>query len=128
MKFCMHHWGKMAAAMRDRGLSHLCSKNNKPSLADMKVTKEPRFDPLTYCHWMMLSEALKIGGAYVMMRKADGSRHCPVCEATKRKPQGVIREDGGELLDEDIEKLWINGAADTALEQCRQLKLVPPEQ
>ena|SRR3990172_1832585 len=119
---CQVHWNKLRAALAARGIDHLGAKNGQELLENVKtelVGGKPDYDPLMDCNNMIFSRGLEMGGLYLMGRKEDGSSYCPICEATTHQTA---------YSKEDHEKYWIDGPADAALAQCRELGLVPAVQ
>jgi hypothetical protein len=123
MKICQDHWGKLRAAIKERGIDHLVARTGKEAAENMKADLEGRerdYDPLMDCHWMITSRAVEHGGLYLMAPKEDGTEYCPICEALLHKPDDISVEQA--------EKYWIDGPADAALGLCREKGLVPGAQ
>jgi hypothetical protein len=121
MRICQPHWDKLRTAIKNRGLSHLGAKSGEEAITDAVTELKggtPDYDPLMSCHWMITSQALKMGGLYLMGAKPDGTEYCPICEAVAHMnpPEGMTKEQQ--------ELSWINGPADAALEECRRLGIV----
>lgn len=125
MKICQKHWDMLRQAIKDRGLDHFGARNSDEVLENIQEELKggkAEYDPLMDCNTMIWSQALKMGGAYLMEQKADGSAYCPICEALTHQ----IAEPG--KTKDDQERWWINGPADAALTHCQELGLVPKVQ
>lgn len=125
MKLCQSHWDMLRAALKERGIDHLGAKTGHEVIEDMKTELaggDTDFDPLMCCNYMIWNRGLELGGLYLMGQKDDGSEYCPICEALDHMepPPGETREY--------CERLWIDGPADAALNECRRCGLVPAEQ
>jgi len=129
MKFCDKHWRMLRAAIETRGISHLVAGSSEEAHAAMKEDLQAYidgresiapYDPLMSCHWMISSRAIELGGLYLMT-----GDHCPVCEAMKHLA-GRPREEGSdEIVDAAwVERHWIDGPADAALDECKHRGLV----
>lgn len=131
MQMCQDHWDKLKQAIKDRGLDHLGAKNAQEIIQDAKdqiAGKETGFDPLMACNWMIHSKALEVGGMQLLFPNEDGSLKCSICEAIKHRHDSYSQQElaaYGEVTLEMVEKFWIDGPADSVLERCRELGLVP---
>jgi hypothetical protein len=115
MQFCMPHWGELKKAVDDAGMGHLVHKTGEELFTQVVEPElegeKPAFDPLLSCNMMIMSNALQIGGMYIMFPKPDGTPHCPVCEADAHEYTG-----------------WIQSAVDSCKEHCIKEGLIPPVQ
>lgn len=113
MRFCMPHWEKLRAAIDDRGLSHLVSRNGQQAMQsfvkDIEGTADPLldFDPLLAANNMIWSKALEVGGLSIMAPNEDGTDRCPICWLTAEH----TRTCTDPACPQDFER-WIEYAAD----------------
>jgi hypothetical protein len=132
MKCCDKHWAAFRAGIEARGLTHLVAKSGEEALSnvmlDLLDDEEAPYDPLMQCNWMVMGQALKGGGLYLMGQRADGSDYCPVCEAMNNlsgvPPNGSPPGTPG-VGAEWVENHWTNGVMDAVLAECRKRGLVP---
>lgn len=122
MKFCQSHWDELRGQVHAKGMSHLIAADGKAAakrmVEEVEGTATPdTYDPLMSCHWMIMTNALKAGGLYLMTDKSDGTEHCPLCEVEKNKE--AIGEGAAD---------WIRLATDSCLEYCRENKLIQADQ
>jgi hypothetical protein len=108
-------------AIEDRNLMHLVAKSGNEAavrLTEELKCKEAPYDPLMNCHWMIVNQALKCGGLYLI----SNNDYCPVCEAMKNltgsDPNGKV------WTEQEIEKEWIEGPSNAALEYCKEHNLL----
>lgn len=103
MKFCKPHWEQLRNAINDRGLTDLVPKTGEEAIERVKkqqanggkITPET-YDPLITAHNMIVANALKAGGIYML----EGD-FCPLCELDKNA------EEMKETADD-----WIRKSAD----------------
>lgn len=112
MQFCPEHWASLRKAIEDRGLAHLVLQGGEAAHARLAAeldgtADERQLDPLLRVHNMIMHRALEIGGLYLLR-----GPYCPLCELVKHTEHGADRN-------------WIDGASDSVLEYCRELKIVP---
>lgn len=125
MRICEKHWSMMRIAVEVRGMTHLIrsGEDNCETITSMLAGEVPAltsFDPLLSMHWMVSNEALRQGGLYAM------GDFCPICEAMKLSAN-LPPVNGTDLIGPDsdfIERLWIDGPADVALNECVRRGLV----
>lgn len=112
MKYCDKHWAALRAAIDERGLSHLVSRDGKEAMeqmvAELKGKGSEFIDPLMGAHNLVMIRSLEQGGLEAMAVDQEGNERCPVCDAMTR-----------------TEFAWTHGPADTMLEQCREAGLIP---
>ena len=111
MRICKSHWDKLRVAIRERGLEHLVAKSGQDAFENIKSElsgTKPDYDPLMDCNNMIWSRGLECGG----LRMLAGDL-CPICEA---------------VANGETESFWIDGPADSALQHCQKLGLVPKVQ
>lgn len=151
MKFCQDHWDALRQRIDDRGLTHLIAKDGKVAAEQMAqqiqerdVTKDT-FNPLMSAHWAIAGNAMqmlqragvnplylmsggdedKVDGRYGAAYEGRTWPRCPLCyinlahEVTCTNPLCFMPKVNGYdwMLDQ---------AADDALGQARDLKLVGP--
>lgn len=110
MKFCNPHWEELREAIKSKGMWDLVSRNGEEAVKRLSdEDKKPEsFDPLMSAHNMILGNALKAGGLYLLQ-----GDYCPLCELDKNNDKmGEHSKD------------WIEGATNGCLEHCRELGLV----
>lgn len=110
MKICQPHWDELRRAIRDRGLEQYVSKDGADAAARLVRSMEEKqskanFDPLMAAHTAILSNALRIGGLYILAPAEGGGLRCPICHL--KRPE------------------WIDYAANDQLMTARELGLVP---
>jgi hypothetical protein len=115
MKFCQPHWDRLRKEIDDRGLTHLVAGDGEKATASMvrelEGHPEPAdYDPLMSAHWAIMTNALKMGGLYLMGQDENGKDFCPLCEADYH---------GGHAQD------WLTGCCDAQLEHAREMGLIP---
>jgi len=111
----------LRAAIKERGIDHLCAKTGQEAHRDMQLDIEQRgqeheYDPLMSCYWMIMNRGMEIGGLYMLRNNEDGSQRCPVCEASKHKTD--------DQTTEYVEGFWTNGPADVVLKECQERGLI----
>lgn len=113
MKMCMPHWERLRTAIQERGIWHLVSRNGEEAKQRLEKSLESgkieSFDPLISAHNMIVSNAVRSGGMYLMGEKPDGSEYCPLCELD------LHLTEMGEGSEE-----WIEAASDGVLALCRE--------
>ena len=118
MKFCDKHWSALRAAIDARGLSHLVARSGDEAAeaiaAELRGEERQFVDPLMSAHNMIMCRAIEEAGLAILAGDL-----CPVCEAMK----GYARAQGHP--EADTELAWIEGPADAALKQSRELGLIP---
>lgn len=123
MKICQDHWVQLKEAIKDRGLWELVSSNGQ-HLAD-RLNKElesggpspDTFDPLASAMFMIMTNALKVGGTYLMGNDEHGNEYCPLCELEKNRH--LVGEGATD---------WINFAADDTITYAITHNLIPKVQ
>ena len=106
MKICGEHWKMMREAIAERGLDALVLKSAEAAMEN-EVTSlqgaKQNFDPLMSMHWHYSSNALQMGGLYLMAEKEDGTDHCPLCEMASHveafDPQASINNTADQMRD-----------------------------
>lgn len=125
MKICEDHWTKLKKALEDRKILHRAAANGEKATEELRRqidgTATPEtYDPLMDCANMVYAQGLNAGGLYLL-----NGDYCPVCEALKHCPRDAEGPDGEIFADEEaIEKFWIDGPADAALQYCQENDLV----
>lgn len=119
MKMCQTHWAALRAAIEERGLMKLVSRNGEVLIERLEgqLIGQPikeTFDPLMGANLAIWSNALEAGGLYLMGTTESGEQYCPICESEKH---------GGYPAE-----WWITNAADEQLNRAQELGLVPPIQ
>lgn len=114
MKICQPHWDKLRQAINDRGLSGLIAGSGEKATESLVRQLEGSedlsdYDPLMACNWAFHTEALRLGGLYLMGTDENGNQYCPLCEADFH---------GGHAQE------WIDGCADAQLEFAREKGLI----
>lgn len=118
MKFCEPHWEQLKDKIKELGMWDLVSKGGQDLAERMQAEISGKgdgkwnFDPLMSAHNMIVTNAVRAGGLYLL----EGDL-CPLCELDKNK----------EAMKEDS-TVWIEKAAQGALEYCREKGLVAPVQ
>jgi hypothetical protein len=122
MKMCQKHWDMLRAAISSRGLDQFIAPDGEAATAralqQMKNAAEGEkaitiatFDPLMDANYAIWSNALRMGGNYMLGADEKGEHYCPVCEAVTHKSH-----------DEDW---WITNAADEQLNKAKELGVIP---
>lgn len=108
MKMCMPHWEELKTAIDDRGLSKFIAPSGEV-LAKNLVTElqggEKKFEPLMGANIAIMSNALQMGGLYLMT-----GDFCPLCELEKHTPEKASN--------------WIKYASDEQYEKAKKLNLI----
>jgi hypothetical protein len=121
MKMCQPHWDQLRTAIEERGLMGLVSKDGVVAVEKLsrelkkEGTETENFDPLMAANLAIWTNALEMGGAYLMFQDPEGNEYCPICEAIKN----------GKNVPQGKAEWWIDHAADEQLARARELKLVP---
>jgi hypothetical protein len=115
---CQEHWDMLRKAIDDRGLTRFVAKSGKEAfqntINELDGKEGPEdYDPLMSCNWMIMAEAIRIGGVEVL---SSPDTICPICK---------IREHN---LDPEVWKDWIDGPADAALDECKKRGLLKLEE
>lgn len=115
MRFCQLHWDNLRDAIRARGLWPLVAQNGADAIErEVQVIEgtatDATYDPLMACHWMISGRALEALGLYLMT-----GNYCPVCEVMRAHPKPCPQG----CTDSDVERAWINGPANAALEHVK---------
>ena len=119
MRICQEHWGKLRAALKERGIDHLGARDGQQLMENVRTELsggKPDYDPLIDCNNMIFGRGMEMGGLYLLARKDDGTHYCPICEA-------IVHQTGISVGQH--ERYWIEGPADAVLAHCRSLGLVP---
>lgn len=114
MRICEKHWDMLRTAIDERGLSKFVSRDGQAAAEKIKAqmqrqAPEETFDPLLAANISIWSNALEIGGMYLL-----SGDYCPICES---EAHGSHPGDW-----------WINHAADDQLNKAREMGLVPKDQ
>lgn len=114
MKICQTHWEALKVAIDERGLSKFIAQSGTEAAKRIEgqlkgQTDATTFDPLLNANFVIMGNAVSIGGLYLMTGEL-----CPMCES--------------EAHNSHPAEWWINHAADDQLALARELKLVPGDQ
>src|SRR5689334_6280406 len=88
MKMCQTHWDQLKQAIHARGAGGMITdskgltKSIEAELAGKPPTQKS-YDPLFAAHNMIVSNALEVGGLYLMGQDPEGKEYCPLCEVAK---------------------------------------------
>lgn len=115
MRMCSEHWSQLKQAIDDRGLTHLIAKDGKTAFRQIQedlsgAPEKETFDPLMAANFAIWSNAIDMGGLYLMGHDDQGNEYCPVCESTKHNGPS--------------EDWWINNAANDAYTRAVEYGLV----
>jgi hypothetical protein len=125
MRICKEHWEALRAAIENKGMSHLVKSGQEIfDSAKNELTGEgpTTFDPLFMANNMIVGNAIKSGGLYLLGETEDGSNdghYCPLCEA---KYHGSKSEQPVDNLDED----WIEGCTEAILRDAIEKRIIIP--
>ena len=116
MKLCRPHWEQLKAAIAELGMMHLVAESGK--IASERITaqlenKDHGFDPLMNANFAIWTNALELGGKYLMWNDENGNPYCPICESEKHKGNDA--------------EWWIKNASEEQLARARSLGLMPPD-
>lgn len=116
MRMCQSHWDQLRKAIDDRGLSGLVAQSGGKAIENLQSELEEgrtkrNFDPLMAANLAIWSNALDMGGLYLMGADENGKEYCPICESEAHGGQP------GEW--------WITNAANEQLEHAKSLGLLP---
>ncbi len=118
MQFCQAHWDALRQAIDARGLSRLIAKDSHAAAQEAKEqlegTTDPTQapDPLMAAHWMIVNQALRIGGLGLMSDEFCAvcnteEGHCPLCEVEYSAGSGSAKK-------------WIDGCTEEVADQYRE--------
>lgn len=130
MKICDTHWAKLRELIEARSMTHLIKtgQENMETMVD-QINGEPTspkdYDPLMAANFMVMGQALKQGGLYMMGQKPDGSDYCPICEAVENMAKVSLPGKTEPVGAEWVENHWTVGVVDSIHEHCRRLGLLP---
>lgn len=118
MKICADHWEKLRKSLDEKGLTPFISGDGRKVAEkiehQMLGAKGPDvFDPLMGANFAIWSNALEMGGMYMMGVDASGNEYCPVCEAVKNGCHN--------------EAWWIESASVEQFLKAQELGLIPKE-
>ena len=109
MQLCSNHWADLRKAIDTVGLSQFVSSSGKAAAEkiqlELQSEENKTFDPLLAANFAIWSNALEMGGLYLMT-----GDYCPICESVKHN---------GPPAD-----FWINNAVNEQLEKAKRLGLV----
>lgn len=113
MQMCKSHWWLMKESVHARGLWPLVATDGAQVVYRMQqeieeTADDSTYDPLMAVTHMINTQALKMGGAYMLV-----DNFCPLCEVNKYLGMGT-----------DVE--WVKGCMDSISQYCIERKLVPP--
>jgi hypothetical protein len=105
MKMCQSHYEQLKDAIKDRGLWAMVSKSGIAAAQRMKKeldgTGDPKVDhdPLLNAYFAIITNAMRVGGSYLLGQDIEGQEYCPLCELGTHLGNNHVIE-------------WINCAAD----------------
>jgi hypothetical protein len=116
MQICPKHWEALKKAIADRGMAHLGHQTAERMMIATVNELEGReaendFDPLLACNNMIFTKGLEVNGLALMAMNEDGTHRCPVCMSLQ-----------------SYEAWWIEGPANSMLEDAREKGLMPKEE
>ena len=122
MRCCTPHWEALKKAVVERGLWPLVKTGKALEESIAAEFSESRasedFDPLLRATLMIYSEAVTLGGMYLMSRDENGKEYCPLCEADENvKPPAELKMK--------VSQHWIEGCTDAILALCQEQGRVP---
>lgn len=115
MRFCDAHWGKLRAAIAERGLAHLVAVDGCRAVANAAAEMTAgrtvtNFDPLMGAHWAIVNRVMDVTGLAVMLPNDDGSERCPLCYA--KEWHGATCTNPECAVDADTIEAWIPSVAE----------------
>ncbi|HXN30594.1 MAG TPA: hypothetical protein VN894_01985 [Polyangiaceae bacterium] len=127
MKFCVPHWEKLRANIKERGLFDLVAKSGEEIHGRMVAELESgptktTFDPLMGAHNMIVRRVLDTVGLDLMLSNEDGSEKCPICYIAAG--HAAQCKDPTCKVDAAWYERWLGLAADDALTEAKRLGLV----
>lgn len=116
MKICQNHWDQLRQSIKAKGLFDLVAASGaeavKQAVGELQGEQKHlgNFDPLMAANWMLMGNALQMGGLYLMGQDKNGQEYCPVCEAETHGHTG-----------------WIDLAVEGVAEAVKTLPPTPPQ-
>lgn len=107
MQVCTKHWARFRELIEERGMTHLVAASGEEALQnqvnDLNASPEDKksFDPLMNANWMVCSQALEMGGLYLMT-----GPYCPICEVVKNLSGSPMEGETEPIGEERLEKQW----------------------
>lgn len=123
MRMCQDHWGKLKAALDERGLGGFVAKDGEEAakrLVGEHATEKANFDPLMGAYNAILARALAILGLALFVSEDEGAENCPLCMLQKGHNDHCANKE----CTWTYEATWIPGAADAAREEAIRLGFV----
>lgn len=95
MKICQPHWDQLRKAVEEAGLAQFISSGGEEVIRRITTELESEkqkptaatFDPLMNANFAIWSNALSMGGLYLMGQDENDNPYCPICESEKQ-PNG----------------------------------------
>lgn len=131
MKMCQKHWDRLIELIKERGMWSLVG-GPETARAELQAAidgdPEREFDPLLRANSMVMSQALSMGGLYLMSAKPDGSEYCPICEAVTHMSQVPLQPGGPPAGEQWVENHWTVGVVDSIQQLLRERGVLPKVQ
>lgn len=122
MKMCQIHWDQLRASIEANGLMGLVSKDGAVAVEKIKRefdnqgTAADNYDPLMAANFAIWSNAVHMGGLYLIEGDKNGNPYCPICEAVKNSPDDIPQHKA---------EWWINNAVCDQVVRAREMGLIP---